>query len=565
MCTSRCTRHYKIPQVKYPFRQYETIKEEYLDRVDKPPYIDSDRMLFKNSYNHLRTGDQPGFTVTGSAIRYGLDGANMQPLGLNVQLKSMGIDLSDWEIPEELELCDSKLLKMFAQCVPPQMMVEIAIAQHNEWTDYGRHGGMPLFKGDGTHSEYVLSDVRMVRVDDIWRACRVVEEDEEEEKTLVCLQEDLSVRWYYNDSIFPLDRRLDTCFDTLQAQREAEAARVQSIETEPTSVCKLIEIDSNHPEWMTDDPKHVSWSPAFKHTPPGTKVGCRAIDEQTREPVEVVDEQDGALTLYFPRSGKIEQRCCQRARLEPYLYEMSSEFAGPHRFKAENTEAPMPDQWMDTMNNLLIGKIWNNGRLRRRYQAISREKDKPGISFLMGINPKTGVPYSAINRPEIAVLWMHMRELFQQLDARRPKNSRLTNIRVTINSSDHSKHQQFRDQGLATMISGGLHAAGGLTVLTPQERHLDPWSRPCHFDRKNEHMQKPYHGIAWSLTFYSDYRCRGAQPYVLWMMDSMANGAVIQSDLCPDDDRVCINKVESSMPSEHSDRVLGPSRQAPLL
>ena len=158
-----------------PLRQL--LKEEYLNRVDKPPYIDSDQMLFKNSYNHLRTGDQPGFTVTGSAIRYGLDGANMQPLGKEVQLKSMGIDLSKWKIPEELALCDSKILRMFAQCVPPPMMEEIAIAQHNEWTDYGRHGGMPIFKGDGTPSEYVLDDVRMVRVDDVWRACRVIEVD----------------------------------------------------------------------------------------------------------------------------------------------------------------------------------------------------------------------------------------------------------------------------------------------------------------------------------------------------------------------------------------------------
>jgi len=99
--------------------------------------------------------------------------------------------------------------------------------------------------------------------------------------------------------------------------------------------------------------------------------------------------------------------------LEPYLYELSSEFTGPHRFKAENTSAPIPDQWMDTMNDLLIRKIWNNGHLRKRYQAISREKDKPGIPFLVGINPRTGVPYSAINRREVAMLWMHMRELHQ--------------------------------------------------------------------------------------------------------------------------------------------------------
>ena len=135
--------------------------------------------------------------------------------------------------------------------------------------------------------------------------------------------------------------------------------------------------------------------------------------------------------MYFPPSKKVEQRCCQDAQLEPYLYELSSKFIGPHRIKAEGTSAPMPDQWMDTRNDLLIRKVGNNGHLRKRYQAISREKDKPGISFLMGINPRTGVPYSAINRPEVAMLWMHMHELHQQLGAKRPKSIGASALRIS--------------------------------------------------------------------------------------------------------------------------------------
>jgi len=66
----------------------------------------------------------------------------------------------------------------------------------------------------------------------------VVEVDDEEEKPFLCPQKDLLTKWYHNDSTFPLDGRLDTHFYTLQAQRQAEAASVQSIEAEQVSVCK---------------------------------------------------------------------------------------------------------------------------------------------------------------------------------------------------------------------------------------------------------------------------------------------------------------------------------------
>ena len=36
----------------------QLLKEEYLNRVDKPAYIDSDQMLFKNSFNHFNLGSQ---------------------------------------------------------------------------------------------------------------------------------------------------------------------------------------------------------------------------------------------------------------------------------------------------------------------------------------------------------------------------------------------------------------------------------------------------------------------------------------------------------------------------
>ena len=128
----------------------------------------------------------------------------MRSVGTKPQLRMMGIDLEDYEIPDKLALSETKLLRIFAQGVPPVMAEEIALATHNGWTDYGRHGGMPLFKGDGSASDNVLEDVCMVKISQVWRACRIVSEDTENNEIEVCLRDNMELEVFPADQVHPL-------------------------------------------------------------------------------------------------------------------------------------------------------------------------------------------------------------------------------------------------------------------------------------------------------------------------------------------------------------------------
>jgi len=105
------------------------------------------------------------------------------------------------------------------------------------------------------------------------------------------------------------------------------------------------------------------------------------------------------------------------------------------------------------------------------------------VSFLMGISPRSGMPYAALNRKEIAALWLEIRDLFMKIDADRNKGSRLTGIKVSIGSGDDKEKIFRRDLGdavcfggvrdiclrLSTLVKRGGSTPGGRTPgVTPR-------------------------------------------------------------------------------------------------
>ena len=75
-------------------------------------------------------------------------------------------------------------------------------------------------------------------------------------------------------------------------------------------------------------------------------------------------------------------------------------------------------------------KLW--GELRK----YSRERDGTGVSFLIGINPRSGVPFECMSRPLIGKLWLAIREHFLRCNIEKLKGDKFTNIRVSIESED---------------------------------------------------------------------------------------------------------------------------------
>ena len=128
-------------------------------------------------------------------------------------------------------------------------------------------------------------------------------------------------------------------------------------------------------------------------------------------------------------------------------------------------------------------------------QKMSFGDDAPGVSFLMGISPRSGVPYSALERKEIAALWLEIRDLFMKIDAGRNKGSRLTGIKVSIGSQDHNRKLFRRDLGDAVCFSGGTHVGGNVEVCSEAEADgdvLDTWGRLRTFSRRSPHRTTEY-------------------------------------------------------------------------
>ena len=87
--------------------------------------------------------------------------------------------------------------------------------------------------------------------------------------------------------------------------------------------------------------------------------------------------------------------------------------------------------------------------------SADRAKNPDGVSFLMGINPRTGVPYACMQEPAIAKLWMMLRDNFIDINQSRAKGSRLTNIKVAINSQNTERCTYGSDLGESQVIVGG--------------------------------------------------------------------------------------------------------------
>ena len=163
----------------------------------------------------------------------------------------------------------------------------------------------------------------------------------------------------------------------------------------------------------------------------------------------------------------------------------------------------------------------------RQIETIDLNELQPGISFIMGISPNTGIPYACMNIPEIAKLWWFLREQFMLHDRSKIKGNKLTNIRVTINSADCKETRRTRDLGSAIHISGGTHVGGEWQKKEPEEREMQTWGKWTAVDRRDLHSVSEKFGQSWGLTFFSDFKCRYTQPYAVPMMDTVASGVLL--------------------------------------
>mmetsp|Transcript_2920 Transcript_2920/g.8561 ORF Transcript_2920/g.8561 Transcript_2920/m.8561 type:complete len:465 (+) Transcript_2920:3-1397(+) len=448
----------------------------------------------------------------------------------------MDIDLREWSFPEDLVVSEREKLRLAAQCVPPSFAVVLARAAVNSWHDYGCHGSQPkFFGGDGTLRGDVLPDVVMVRKDNIWRVARIAEEPENSELILVCLAFNLETAWYHKDKVEQLDRRVGTEYDTLEQMQNGEAARVHAMhalgQSDNSGVEGIVQQTQNalaldkSPELDGGDEKHCNWSPAFRCAVPGTGTGDKAL--HNREPCEIIaTREDERVVVHFPRTR--EKREVKVKELTPYSYPESSRC--PYNYDNSSTPSAemLSNALMRRLNRIILRDIYQNRGLMKYLSKMTLDSDKPGVSFLMGICPRTGVPYACMQRPEIAKLWLEVRELFVKANLSRNRDSRLTSLKVCINSRDLETREYRHDLGDALRFSGGTHV-GGDTVIEGEEP-ISTWGRIREINRRVPHKTLEYTGDAWTVTMFSDYRCRSTQPFAKMMLDSVANGTLVERE-----------------------------------
>lgn len=537
-------------------------EKEYKNRYISPrkmleeayDLVPSDDLLLRNGMNYVRSAELPAFTVTSNPQRYGESNSKMQIIGHDVLLRMMDINVDDWSWGEKTG--EMQKLRMGSQCVPPTFAREIAINQHNEWTEFGsldEYGGhIQIFSGNGLHDD-VLEDVVMVRENETWRAGRIAEEDEAQEIQLICLAHSMKVRWYRKSAVYQLDRRVNTEYDTIEQMYAADSARTALSHMDEQEVDQ---IEAYHPEWDPLDDKHVPWSPAFKLRGPGVTIGKRAMMKDTNEPCEVVRQNQNDLSVHFPRKKEIVQ--AKEGQLAPYDYTKSSDKTTSAVATTEPGGKRMPMRWMKRVDQLLIQNIFSNKRLYQRLKRISFPEDGAGISFVMGINCNTGVPYSCMNEPAIGKLWMFLRDSFMEADQGRAIGSKLTNVRVTIASADHRIRKHTHDLGEAICITGGIHVGGHIHTKEPDQEHIT-WGNPTSLDRRDGCGIGQWTGCQmWSLTYYSDYRNRQSQKFAIFMMDSVANGAIIGMNEKQEQSEVFRTEEDNEMSVDHTDHKYPP-------
>ena len=126
----------------------------------------------------------------------------------------------------------------------------------------------------------------------------------------------------------------------------------------------------------------------------------------------------------------------------------------------------------NVMNNVdaVIRKIRHSKKLWRELKRYSRDSDGDGVSFLMGINSRTGVPYACMARPLIAELYFTYREHFMKANNSQLKGNKYTNIKITINTQEQELGKVMTNIGDAMIWSGGSHVGGEHEQTGPAPR-----------------------------------------------------------------------------------------------
>ena len=93
----------------------------------------------------------------------------------------------------------------------------------------------------------------------------------------------------------------------------------------------------------------------------------------------------------------------------------------------------------------------------------------------MGISQITGVPFECMQEPSIARLWLVLRDLFLDLNQKRVKGNKLTNIKVSIDSLDEKERFCTGDLGEATIQKSGGPCVNSYVKAAFPDRQMDTW------------------------------------------------------------------------------------------
>ena len=178
--------------------------------------------------------------------------------------------------------------------------------------------------------------------------------------------------------------------------------------------------------------------------------------------------------ISLPRLGKVKGvRLCE---IEPYSYERSSKNANCQEVRAMIQEGKENKNKINVARQLasetkkraehvagarndgkevdavtmgaisaITAEIKKNKKLWGELRKYSRERDGIGVSFLMGINPRSGVPFECMSRLLVGKLWLAIREHFLRCNIEKLKGDKFTNVRVSIESEDTGSREFPRD------------------------------------------------------------------------------------------------------------------------
>jgi transposase InsO family protein len=521
---------------------------------------DEEIKLLRNSMKYSRGADGPSFTITSSPIQYGSNGTEFNAIKTPQLLDMMDVKVNAFKWGN---MSQTSMLRHGCQCVPPTFSAKMGLSVINAWYDkfekwnlsIGLEVESKFFKGDGTLHEDVLPDVVMVLEHGIWQVARIAQHDEQRRRKLVCLAHSMQAVWYEDDSVQKPDRRLGTKCKTLADLPKVRQAHtmLSKLSQQPGDFEILPDICSDarpRPDCMPNDTHYVPWSYAMRSKPagvtPGSRMMTRGTNHARRYPCEYVlntkdwpqffKDEEKSCVLFYPRT-KLRVKMSPRDvadKFVPYVYEESCPWIeGRHSPPEKHRESckAVGDEWMAQLDKLLLHDVAEDKALWKRLGRMSLPadcgpggKDNPrGVSFLMGIDHRTGVPFQCMQDPTIANLWMTLRETFLEISHDRVKGCKLTNIKIAINSADTRVNSHSADLGLATVITGGPCSHGD--VVTALES-VDAWGQLCKVNRKAGIQHQVGAGLHWSVTFYSDFRCRQTQPYAVQLLDSVTSGTL---------------------------------------